>query len=196
MISGVVLAAGTSSRFGRPKQLADLTGKPLLQHVIDALEESSLDDIVVVLGHEARRIEAALRLPDKARTVTNVHYALGQATSLRAGLEALGPQVNAALIVLGDQPGLTTAMVAAVLNEQATSAAPIVRARFRSVPGHPVVAARSEWERWRALEGDEGARSLIEQSADQVRHVDFDVPPLTDVDTPEQLRALELAASR
>ena len=81
MIAGVVLAAGTSSRLGRPKQLLPLQGKPLTQHVIDATIAAGLDEVVVVLGHAAEEVEAGLELPPPARAVVNPDYEAGQSSS-------------------------------------------------------------------------------------------------------------------
>src|SRR5918997_5983315 len=104
MISAVVLAAGASTRLGRPKQLLELDGKPLLQHVVDALDGAGLDEVVVVLGHEAERIRAAVVLPARGRVVVNRAHRSGQASSLRAGLDAVDAASEAAVVVLGDQP--------------------------------------------------------------------------------------------
>ena len=82
MITGIVLAAGTASRYGATKQLAVLDGRPLVQHAIDALAAASIDEIVVVLGHDAARVRDALALPAGARTVVADRYASGQAASL------------------------------------------------------------------------------------------------------------------
>jgi molybdenum cofactor cytidylyltransferase len=87
LISGIVLAGGTSSRLGRPKQLLELEGRPVLQHVIDAATEAGLDEVVVVLGHMADDIAATIDLPVGARTCLNPRYASGQSTSLEAGLD-------------------------------------------------------------------------------------------------------------
>ena len=84
MISGIVLAAGTASRYGATKQVAVLDGRPLVQHGIDALAAASVDEIVVVLGHDAARVRDALALPAGARTVVADRYASGQAASLAA----------------------------------------------------------------------------------------------------------------
>jgi molybdenum cofactor cytidylyltransferase len=183
LISGIVLAAGTSSRLGRAKQLLDLDGKPVLQHVVDALDESFLDEIVVVLGHEAEVIGRALRVPASARIVVNPHYAAGQSTSLRCGLESLGVEVEAAVIVLGDQPGVTAGMIDRVIEEWKASGAPVVRAYFGSTPGHPVLVGRAAWGSFTSASGDEGARTVMSSVRGEVRKVVLGDEPLVDVDT-------------
>ncbi|MGH2819803.1 MAG: nucleotidyltransferase family protein [Actinomycetota bacterium] len=190
MISGLVLAAGTSSRLGTPKQLLDFRGQPLLQHVVDAACAARLDEVVVVLGHEADRIEAALRLPERARAVRNVDFAFGQATSLRFGLEALDPRSEAVVILLGDQPHMAVGLIDSILDARGSSGAPVVRARYEGAPGHPVLVARSEWAALGGVEGDRGARDLLEAMGGAVLDVDMGRPPLLDVDTWEQYRRL------
>jgi molybdenum cofactor cytidylyltransferase len=189
VISGVVLAAGTSSRLGQPKQLLEVRGRPLLQHAIDAAAGSELDEVVVVLGHESERIASALALPSGARVVVNDHYESGQSTSLRTGLSSVDPRADAAAILLGDQPGLTSAAIRKVLDAFRESDAPIVRALWQGTPGHPVVLARSEWESVRRLEGDKGARDLVAATA-RTEVIEMDEPPVADVDTWEQYERL------
>ena len=183
MITGVVLAAGTSSRLGRPKQLLPVEGRPLLQHVLDAVVAAELDEVVVVLGHEADRIRRSLKLAPGARTVVNPGYRSGQASSLATGLEAADPRSQGAVIVLGDQPGITREHVGTAVRVWRNGDAPVVRAYFGNVPGHPVVAARSAWPALRAASGDEGARGVLTSEKVRVQRLDLGAEPLTDVDT-------------
>jgi molybdenum cofactor cytidylyltransferase len=189
VISGVVLAAGTSSRLGRPKQLLELEGRPLLQHVVDAAAASGLDEVVVVLGHESERIASALTLPPGTRVVVNRDYEDGQSTSLRTGLSSVDARADAAAILLGDQPRLTPAAIRKAVDAYRASEAPIMRALWRGAPGHPVVLARSEWESVRKLRGDKGARDLVAAS-DRVDVIEMSEPPVEDVDTWEQYERL------
>jgi molybdenum cofactor cytidylyltransferase len=189
MISGVVLAAGTSSRLGRPKQLLELRGRPLLQHAIDAAAGSGLDEVIVVLGHDSERVASALTLPPGIWVVVNREYEAGQSTSLRAGLESVDPEAEAAAILLGDQPLLTPPAISKVLDAFRASEATIVRALWQGTPGHPVVLARSEWDSIKKLRGDKGARDLVATSA-RVEVVEMGEPPVEDVDTWEQYEKL------
>ncbi|MQB01523.1 MAG: NTP transferase domain-containing protein [Actinobacteria bacterium] len=185
VISGIILAAGSSKRLGRPKQLLDLEGRPLLQHVVDAAAGAGLQEIVVVLGHDAERIAAALVLPSSARAVVNPDHSAGQSTSLRTGLDALDPGAEAAAILLGDQPRLGASAIIRVIDGFRSGPSPIARAMWRGVPGHPVVVARSEWDRFRGSEGDVGARHVISASR-EVAEIEMDEAPPVDVDTWEQ----------
>lgn len=190
MISGIVLAGGTSSRFGRPKQLLVLGGKPLLQHTVDAAAAAGLDEIVVVLGHMAEAVRAALVLPVGARTARNPDFATGQASSLRCGLLAASDGSDAALVLLGDQPGMTASTIAAVAGGFRAGHGPIVQASYRGSPSHPVLFARSVWPELMAVTGDQGAREVIKAHRDWVHRVpiDAEVPP--DLDTEEDYRRL------
>lgn len=187
MITGVILAAGGSLRLGRPKQLLIWRQRPLLQHVIDAAAASSLAEIVVVLGHEASLISDALTMPEGARIAHNPNYRSGQASSLQVGLNALSADVHAAAILLSDHPYVSATLIDRVLAGFDPSSAPVVRPIFGDVPGHPVVVARSEWERW-TFSGDEGARSLLKGSP--VRELSIAEAEFVDVDTWDDYEAL------
>ena len=106
MISGVVLAAGTGSRFGGTKQIVVVHGKPLAQHAIDALEAAGVDEVIVVTGHDAVKVASALTLPPQARIVYNAAFKDGQATSLAAAIHALDDESEAVVILMADQPGV------------------------------------------------------------------------------------------
>lgn len=186
MISAVVLAAGAGSRFGGTKQLAPVRGKPLVQHPVDAAA-GEVDEVVVVLGHDADRVEAALELPPNARTVRNRRYAEGQASSLAAGLAACSPDSAAAVVLLADQPGIRPEHVRALARAyREDPGAVAVRLRFRDGPG-PALLARAIWPELAELRGDVGARAWLEAHRQVVRWVELDEPAPADVDRPEDL---------
>lgn len=189
MITAIVLAAGPATRFGGTKQVARVRGKPLAQHPIDAALEAGLDEIVVVLGHDADRVREALRLPGSARWVVNPAYASGMASSLAAGLRAADPASEGAVVLLADQPGITAQHVRALVEAFHARGSPIVRLRFRSGPG-PALLSRLVWSEAATLEGDVGARALVDRHPELVEEVEVggDAPP--DVDTPEDLERL------
>ncbi|HEX5498621.1 MAG TPA: NTP transferase domain-containing protein, partial [Thermomicrobiales bacterium] len=114
MISGIILAAGDSTRLGRPKQLLPVGGLPLLAHVLRHAAASRLDDVVVVLGHDAEAIAEAVGEWGQ-RIAVNPDFAAGQSTSLKIGLAAVPPQAEAALVLLGDQPEVGPAIIDAVI---------------------------------------------------------------------------------
>jgi molybdenum cofactor cytidylyltransferase len=186
VISAIVLAAGAGLRFGGTKQVVDVRGKPLAQHTIDAAAAAGLDEIVVVLGHDAERVRSALRLPSSGRVVTNAAYATGMASSLAEGLRAADPASEAAVVLLADQPGITAEHVRALVDAFTARRAAIVRLRFRTAPG-PALLAREVWDEAKALEGDVGARVLIERHPELVEEIDVGGEARTDVDVPEDL---------
>jgi CTP:molybdopterin cytidylyltransferase MocA len=134
-IASVVLAAGAGERFGGRKQLALLEGRPLLAHAL-AAAASGTDLTVVVLGAHAEEIEATVDLGE-ARVVHCPDWKLGRAASLRAGLAAL-PEVEAALITLGDEPDLPPAAAARLIAARAPGVLAL-RASYAGEPGHPVL---------------------------------------------------------
>ena len=189
MITGIVLAAGTSSRFGRTKQLLELEGKPLVQHAVDAAAGGGLDEIVVVLGHDADRVGASLRLPPNGRTVLNPSYEAGQSTSLVAGLDAASPESDAAVVLLADQPGITPEHLRALVQTFETGRALVVRLRFLDGPG-PALLSREIWDEARSLTGDTGAREIIAAHPGWVKEVVMDSDAPVDVDRPSDLDRL------
>lgn len=187
-IGGIVLAAGAGARFGGPKQLALLHGRPLLEHAVTAmLAVPAIWPVVVVLGAHAEEIREHVDFGD-ARPVLCADWALGQSASLRAGVAALG-SVDAAVVTLGDQPFITPQVIAGML-DQRSGRYDAVRATYRGDPGHPVLIEQSVFGWVRDLRGDLGARDLLARL--QVR--EWDCAHLcdpTDVDTPEKLKEIQ-----
>jgi molybdenum cofactor cytidylyltransferase len=180
-IGGLVLAAGEGSRFGGTKQLADVGGRPLLEHALAAV--TALSPRVVVLGHAAEEIRARVDLQG-AEPVLCEGWRDGQSASLRAGIAALG-DVDAVLVVLGDQPLIGPEAVAAVA-AAAGGDEDAVRALYDGTPGHPILIRRPLLDRAAELRGDTGFRDLLIGA--RIREVDLTgrADP-ADVDTPEDL---------
>jgi molybdenum cofactor cytidylyltransferase len=184
--AGLILAAGAGTRFGeRTKQLADLRGKPLLQHAVDAMT-AALERVVVVLGHDADAIRARIDFGGASVVVCD-EWAQGQGFSLRAGVAALA-DADAIAITLGDQPFITPkAITSALLQLEGYDA---VRALYDGVPGHPVVLSRAVMDAVPELAGDAGARELLARF--NVRRWEAgQLADATDVDAPEELAGLD-----
>ena len=181
-----MLAAGAGKRFGGPKQLAELDGRPLLEHALAAMSAvPAIERIVVVLGAYAEEILARVDFLD-AEPVVCDRWSEGQSASLRCGLEALG-DVEAAVVTLADQPRITPQVIALALDHW--NGLRPVRSTYAGHPGHPVVLSRSVIERSRELTGDVGARELLEQAG--ARNVEAGhLCTADDVDTPADLQAL------
>jgi len=186
VITGIVLAAGTSSRFGRTKQLIELDHKPFVQHAVDAAADGGLDEVIVVLGHDAAAVETALR---GARTVLNPAFAEGQSTSLLAGLDAADLESEAAVVLLADQPRITADHVRALVEAFRARRSLIVRLRFRDGPG-PALLSRDVWEEVRKLTGDTGAREIVAAHPEWVEEIAVDEEVPLDVDEATDLHRL------
>jgi CTP:molybdopterin cytidylyltransferase MocA len=150
--AGLVLAAGEGKRFGGPKQLARVDGRPLIEHALHAL--AGLERIVVVLGARAEEIRAGADL-GAAEIVLCPGWAEGMGASLRTGLGALG-NAGEVVIVLADQPFITPEVVARVRAASGDG----VRAVYGGAPGHPVVLRRPLLDRADELRGDQGFRGV------------------------------------
>ena len=184
-VVGIVLAAGMSRRLGRPKQLLDLNGRPLVVHVAERALASTLDRVLVVTGHERVHVEAALQ-PLDADLIFNPDYAAGQSTSLIAGLRALAADTDAVVVLLGDQPLVSTVAISNLVERRRQHGDAIVMTGYGDVRSHPVLFGRELFCELLAIGGDQGAREVIRRHAGDVAVVDSGekVPP-DDVDTEE-----------
>ncbi len=196
-IAAVVLAAGLGSRMergGAAKLLAELGGKPMVRWAVEAALASSAREVVVVTGHRADEVAAALAgLP--IRLVHNPAFADGMASSLRAGIGAVA-SADAAVVCLGDMPRVTGGHIDRLIAAFDPSAAPIVVPTHQRKRGNPVLWARRFFAEIEALRGDVGARALLERHAEVVTLLDLDDPAvLLDVDTPAALAELRLPAA-
>jgi nicotine blue oxidoreductase len=186
MVAGIVLAAGASSRMGRPKMLLPLGAGTLLSAVTQALLDGGLARVVVVLGHEAAVIRRGARLPqdDRLEVVVNDDWPSGMASSLRRGLEACG-EAEAALVALGDQPGITAERVRRIVAAWRPGGS-LVLPVHGGRAGHPVLFGRRLWAELRGLEGDVGGREVVRRHLAEA--VQVEAEPLADLDTEEDLR--------
>jgi molybdenum cofactor cytidylyltransferase len=182
VIAGVVLAAGISRRFGSQKLLASVGGAPLVRRTAQALVGSALDEIVVVVGSDAEAVRAVLDgLP--VRVVMNPAYAGGMSTSLRAGIDALGSGVDAAIVALADQPGVGAPIVDPIIARYRADRAPIVAPIYRGgVRGNPVLFDRAVFSELRDVTGDEGGRSVVAKDPSRVALVEFEIDMPEDID--------------
>jgi molybdenum cofactor cytidylyltransferase len=166
--------------------------------VVAAALGSRARPVVVVTGHARAAVEAALPRDHSLIIAPNPGHAEGEmASSIKIGLAWLGehaPEIKGALIILGDLPLLTPAMLNAVLAEAGRGGAHIVAPRYNGQRGHPVWLAREVWEEAMALEAGAQLRVLLRARPDAVRLFDVDDPAiLMDVDTPEQMREAKAA---
>jgi molybdenum cofactor cytidylyltransferase len=185
-ISGLVLAAGAGTRFGGRKQLAELDGRPLLEHAVRAMTATQVGRVVVVLGALVEEVTATVDLHG-AEPCTCERWDEGLATSLACGLAELA-DCEAVVVTLGDQPRMSPDAIKRVIGARDGEAA-AVRATYSGAPGHPVLLERELFESFRNVSGDHGARNLLLSVA--VRDVPCDdLGGGEDVDTPAELNAL------
>jgi molybdenum cofactor cytidylyltransferase len=189
--AGVVLAAGASRRMGQAKQLLAVAGRPLLEGVVASACASRLEEVLVVLGARADEILAAVDL-GRARALRNPDYAAGMSTSLRAGMAALGPEVDRAVVILGDQPAISAELLDELLDLQERSGLPAAALSFGGLLHPPVVLRRELWGDLSSLEGDVGCRAVIRTRPELVAAlpVEGDLRHPVDVDTPEDYARL------
>lgn len=186
----VILAAGASIRMGRPKQLLEFAGQPLLLRAVDAALASPAWPVVVVLGAHAEKIRPVLaRRP--VLVTENPAWPEGMAASLRAGvttLQQFSRGLDAALIALCDQPGFSPEIITRLVATQRTTGRSIVAARYAGRQGAPALFLREHFPTLVHLTGEEGARALLNDHAERVAAVDL--PALAiDFDTPEDFAA-------
>ena len=187
-IAAIILAAGRSTRMGSNKLLEELDGKALVRHVADAALGSIARSVWVVTGHEGESVRA--RLDGLGiRFVHNPDFALGLSTSLKAGVMALPAEAKGVVVLLGDMPRVTSEVINSVIQAfeaqpQAIAAVPVYQGEW----GNPVLLSRSLFGAVAALQGDAGARKLLNGRAGEVLEVPVTSDAiLIDLDTPEAL---------
>lgn len=192
--AALILAAGTSSRMGegRNKLLLPLQDRPILAHVIAAVLGSRARPVVLVLGHQAAvvraRIEQAISLA-QVQVVENPAYALGQSTSLQAGLRALLTRFppddpRSVLFFLGDQPMITSRIIDELIALREQSGKRIVLPRYRGQRGNPVLFASDLIPELLAVKGDEGGRGVLKAHPTEIATLEIDEEAANfDVDT-------------
>jgi len=190
-VAALVLAAGRSTRFGAENKLLALyEGKPMVQHALDMARAAGLRAITLVTGHEAERVKALVG--EGVTLIHNPGYAMGLSSSLKAGIAALPAHIGAVVLLLGDMPlvkgeTLAALLAAARANGEAQAFVPVHAGRW----GNPVLLRRALFPSLLALNGDQGARKLLEAARDLVCEVPVeDAGILADFDTREALLAL------
>jgi xanthine dehydrogenase accessory factor len=190
-VAGIVLAAGTASRMGKNKLILPVHGKPMVAHAVEAAAAAGLDPVIVVTGHEAAAVRRAVG-KTAVTFVQNDEFARGLSTSLRAGIAAVPGNCEAALVLLGDMPGITAPLIQRVVKAfDAGDDRAICVATARGERGHPVLWGRQFFPELQALQGDAGARAVMSRYPNLVCEVEADDDaPLADIDTPDALKII------
>jgi CTP:molybdopterin cytidylyltransferase MocA len=197
MIPAVVLAAGRSSRMGRPKASLPIGDDTFLSRIVRTFLDAGVEDVVVVVGHDAESIVTDFSqsgLP--ARFVVNTNYDRGQLSSMLAGLSVVDrPGVTAALMTLVDVPLVSAATVRAVIDRYHATHAPVVRPTSGARHGHPLLLDRSMFDALRAADPETGAKPVVRAHASVEGDLEItdDEGAFTDIDTAEDYRRMLLS---
>ena len=194
-VTGIVLAAGPSSRFAGPgvKQLARIDGEPLVRRVARQALASRLRRVLVVVGHRSATVSAVLA-GLAVEAVDNPAWAAGQSTSVRLGLSRVDSDAEAAIFLPVDQPQVTPELIDRLIQRFEESRSPVIVPVHAGRRGSPVLIGRALFERMARISGDEGGRQLFaELGSEQIDEVEVDDPrALEDVDTLADLTRLRL----
>jgi molybdenum cofactor cytidylyltransferase len=187
MVTGLVLAAGGSSRLGRPKQLLPYGSTTLLGHALDSARACSFDQLVCVVGGAAEDIREAVDLRG-IDVVVNDEFGTGCSSSIAAALSVVDPRADVLVLLLADQPGVLPATVGALLAGRGD--APLAACAYEDGRGHPLAFARETFDDLAALHGDKGVWKLLDRRAHDVVDIPISGRVPRDVDTSEDYAAV------
>jgi molybdenum cofactor cytidylyltransferase len=194
--AGIILAGGSSTRLGRPKQILKLKGKYLLEYVLNAALESELNHVVLVLGHDHQNILQALgacTLHERLQVVINHRYLEGQSRSLQAGLLKIRQTFPSVMFLLGDQPLLDSNTIDHMLDRFRYSGKDICVPVCKGKRGNPTIFNRVLYDQLLAIEGDIGARNIIRANPERVLYLEMNDPLcFFDIDSQKDLTNLQL----
>jgi molybdenum cofactor cytidylyltransferase len=188
-IGVIIMAAGGSSRLGTPKQLLPYDGKTLLQYTVDVAKESIANPVIVVLGWKAEDIQTSIK---GATVVVNTEWRDGMASSIRCGINALlqvEPSTDGALILVCDQPYVTSNLLNQLVSEYQKTKRPIIASSYDNTLGVPALFHKSMFPALLGLTGDYGAKSIIQQHAGEIGAVAFSKGGV-DIDTEDDYKKL------
>lgn len=186
-IAAVILAAGRSSRFGEPKSLAPWEGTTVLGHIIRTIKSSDISEIVVVTGSHRTELEMLIKELG-VKEAFNSEYANGSMVmSLQTGLKALSPGIQAALVMLGDQPQVTKQMIGLLNNNFNPVISELIVPVFDQHKGHPWILGRKYWQEIHSLSPQDTLRDFLKNHEDTLQKIFFDSDEiLEDFDTKDE----------
>lgn len=188
--AGIILAAGRSSRMGRPKALLPLRGQTFLAAVSNAFLEA-FEPVVVVLGHDADEIETKAGLDERVQVVRNPDYDRGMLSSLQCGIAALPREIKAAAFTLVDHPAVQAATLRALADHFRNCGAEVVLPRYQAERGHPVIIKRSILDELAALPADASPKAVLRARRTEASFLDVEDPGVVaDIDTPQDYQRL------
>jgi molybdenum cofactor cytidylyltransferase len=188
-IAAIILAAGESKRMGQLKPLIRTNGRTFLQRIVDTLHSCDLDEIIVVLGHEAENIKK--ESPCEARFVINENFHYGQLSSLQKGVAALSQETDAVLVCLGDQPQIKIDWIKTLISSFNKTKAAITIPVYQGRGGHPVIYGSQLFAEILRMPPSQTAKHLIRKYGHAVERITIDDPDiLLDADTPDDLEKI------
>jgi molybdenum cofactor cytidylyltransferase len=190
--SAVLLAAGTSSRFGGTKQIQEIGGVPLVAIALRAIPRAKVRETIVVLGHRAAAVKKAAHAPKGVKFVANPDFRSGMASSIRAGVRAVSSESPGIVLLLADQPFVKPSLILRMLEAFANTSS-IVAASNGGVITPPVIFPRRYFEELEGLQGDQGAKRVIERYSDSLVLTRASKAQLADIDTPADLAVWALS---
>ena len=197
MISAILLAAGESKRMGRTKLLLKWGQRTIIEKSVDTLLASTIGELIVVLGHQAREILRKLGVRS-LKAVINHQYRMGMSTSIRRGLEEVGPKSEAILIALADQPFIETDLIDHLIHIYRQNPHGIVLPSYKGERGHPVILNRFRYqEEMRNLTGDVGCRPILNRYPEDILEVEVKSEGvIADIDSWEEYITRGIPAKR
>ena len=188
MICAIVLAAGLSSRMGAQKLLLPFGGKTVISHIVDQLLASTVGEVHAVVGHQAERISAELS-GRAVSIVNNPNYTSGMLSSVRCGLQNLPEKCRAVMVVLGDQPSVTTELIDQMLQSFAATEKNILVPLYKGKRGHPILFSSLYLDEILTKYGDVGLRGLLHGHSDDIFELAVSTASvLCDMDCPDDYR--------
>jgi molybdenum cofactor cytidylyltransferase len=189
--AAIILAAGRSSRLGKPKQLLNYKGKTLLEHTIHAVKESSVQSIILILGSGFERVINEIDISG-LHIIKNDNWETGIASSIVSGINALydiAPLPDAAILTVCDQPFVTGSLLDELLAAQKTTSKLIIASKYEDTIGTPALFHKSFFLQLIGLKGDSGAKKIMQQYPGAVATIPFPLGSI-DIDTPSDYESL------
>lgn len=187
-IFGVVLAAGSASRYGRSKQLEDFNGTPLVRCVAELAREVCGDNTILVTGHDSAAVAEAAGNGMRFRVVNDCHVE-GMGGSIAIAVRAVSHVADGILLLLADQPLITVSHLQALRDRWSGATDEIIATSFANTMGPPVLFPRGTFDDLAALSGDKGARAILRDARFTIRTIQFE-DAAVDIDTPDDLTRL------
>ncbi len=188
-----MLAAGSSSRLGKPKQLLRYKGTTLLEHAVQLAEEAALNPIVVVLGSNAGLLSKEI-VDKKTNIVINEAWEEGMASSIRTGLQKIleiEPAINKVIVMVCDQPYVTVKLLQGLIAKHLETGKPMIASNYKNNLGTPALFHASIFNELMQLKGDTGAKKILKDQKEWVAAIDFPMGAF-DIDTEEDYNKLLL----